>query len=330
MKGGYWLCCVLLVSLLGPTNAGAQVRHLPRLDGAALLVGYDSLFGGSPSDLLAVTTPQGTFTVLPEPGQPVTNNGTPTHASISSDGRLIGCLRVKSARPAQVVVATYSIPDKVWTEYARASSVLAVAISPDKSKLAVISIVREGDPARLSIIDMRSSLSQVISTEPFPLDGNLSWSPDGGRIAYQVRLSSGGANTYDAAIDVVELGTGMTRRVGRGQDPAWSPSGKWIAYLDSSGTWPVTTKCMVARPDGSGERELYAFPPVRKPNEQQYFIGAPVWSPDSKQLLLNELIDQGLPVINMRRNVHLLDFDTGKLTTRFRKVAPVIGWAAWR
>jgi Tol biopolymer transport system component len=218
----------------------------------------------------------------------------------------------------------------VWTEYAKAYYVLAVAISPDKSKLAVSSTVREEDPVRLSILDTRSGVSQAVPTEKFPLDGNLSWSPDGRRVAYQVRLSSGAAHTYESAIDVIDLTTGITRRVGSGKDPAWSPSGEWIAYLDSSGTWPVTTKCLMSHPDGTDEHVLNAFPPAGQPIDQRYFIGAPVWSPDSRHLLLNELVDQDKPVINMRRDIHLVDLATGKMTTRFRNVAPVLGWATWR
>lgn len=339
MKVPYIVSCTLwLLSFVG-LSLGADTPRLPRLPGSALLVGYDSLFSGSPSLFLAVSTSAATFLVLPEPGQPETRNDFPTYPNISPDGRLVACLRVRLDDPPRVAVATYSVPEKKWREYTEVSFSLGatvfevpvplgVAISPGKSQLAVVSAVKRGDQPRLYIIDTRTGASRVATTEPFPLDGHLSWSPDGVRLAYQVRLSSGAADKYEAAINVLDLATGASRRVATGQDPSWSPSGEWIAYLDSSGTWPVATKCMAVRPDGTEEQVLYAF--RRSRSNQRYFIGPPVWSPDSRQLVLNEPIDLEESVVNGRMNIHMLDLSTRSLTTKFRKAAPILGWAAWK
>jgi hypothetical protein len=50
---------------------------------------------------------------------------------------------------------------------------------------------------------------------------------------------------------------------------------------------------------------------------------APVWSPDSTQLLLNQLADWN----TWRMDVHLLDLSEGKLTPVSKNGVPVSGWA---
>ena len=329
MKYPRLLCCTLFLTLLRDAHVEAQPNKLPRLPAAALLVGYHSLLLGRASQFLAVATPRELVMVLPELGQRESGDGTPVYPSISSDGTVVACLRVKPETRSRVVVATYFVPDKRWIDYDEADHVYGVAISPDKSQLAFVSTAREGDPARLYVLNTKAGASRALASEHISIDSAPSWSPDGSRIAYQVYRSIGGP-TYESAIDVADVATGSTRRLGNGQNPAWSPSGEWIAYLDSSGTWPVTMKCLAAHPDGTGEQVLYAFPRGHAFFGQRYFTYAPVWSPDSKKLLLNERLEGDEPVVNERMKIHLLDFATHKLTTKFRHTPPVLGWAVWK
>lgn len=164
MKCPCLLCCMLFLTLLGDAHVEAQPNKLPRLPGAALLVGYNSLFAGSPSEFLAVTTPGATFMVLPEAGRPETRNSRPTYPSISSDGTLVSCLRVKPGDLPREVVATYSTLDKKWTEYTEAFDVLGVALSPDKSQLAFVSVAKEGDRACLYLLNTRTGVTRTLST----------------------------------------------------------------------------------------------------------------------------------------------------------------------
>jgi len=78
---------------------------------------------------------------------------------------------------------------------------------------------------------------------------------------------------------------------------------------------------MVVHPDGTGSAVALTLKDGWF-TEKEFGWGSPVWSPDSRQLLLNVTIDGG-PFIDLI----LLDVATGKTTTRSQKSLPVFGWA---
>ncbi len=95
-------------------------------------------------------------------------------------------------------------------------------------------------------------------------------SPDGKRAAFSAR---GDVYTVPAKEGSIR---NLTQTPGiREDDVAWSPDGKWIAYLS----------------DRTGEQELYLMPQdgmgkeVRVTSDGTMFRLQPVWSPDSKKLL---------------------------------------------
>lgn len=61
----------------------------------------------------------------------------------------------------------------------------------------------------------------------------------------------------------------------RAQDPAWSPDGKWIAYVRYI---DGTANLWIVRPDGSDARALTGF-------KDGTDMASPAWSPDSKRLV---------------------------------------------
>ena len=82
----------------------------------------------------------------------------------------------------------------------------------------------------------------------------------------------------DPRIYVMALGTKTVRRVTRGigDEPAWSPDGRRIAFSRIYDTpAKVGGSIWVIRPDGSGERRL-TRPPA------SYFL--PAWSPDGRMI----------------------------------------------
>jgi len=99
-----------------------------------------------------------------------------------------------------------------------------------------------------------------------------SWSPDGGRIAFE----RGGA------IYVHDLRSGRTTTLSRAarridREPVWSPNGRWIAFVRGVPTSVSDTRTGVSivRPDGSGLRVLTDAP---------FRERSPTWSPDSRRL----------------------------------------------
>jgi hypothetical protein len=97
----------------------------------------------------------------------------------------------------------------------------------------------------------------------------MSFSPRGDRLAY---------GSYP--IRVWDIDNNTETEVAAAEMPAWSPDGEWIAYVDSEKDQRHSTVGLV-RPDGSGDKIV-----IRLPRDDS-FAGSPVWSPDSKSLLLN-------------------------------------------
>jgi hypothetical protein len=106
-----------------------------------------------------------------------------------------------------------------------------------------------------------------------------SWSPDGGKLAWTVAVTGGGWRIAVAVFDL-EAGTAKLlhpyENIGRGGwfgPPAWSPDGRWLAFVTEDADPAV--------------RGVYVIDVV---SEAEIFAGAgigPIWSPDGRWLLVN-------------------------------------------
>lgn len=295
---------------------------LPTLPNSSLLIGLPPFF-------LVLTNSHEVVRLQPEYGQPPTQDATSLYPSISRDGKMIAYARVKANQSGRVLaIATYSVTSDKHTEYAAGEYSGSIAISPDASRLAYPGARpfrqggQEGGDNHLHIIDLGTGQQIVgpeINSSPWPVFA--SWSPDSRQLAFAV---SGEIRVWDS-------NTGKVSKVADGDLPAWSPSGEWIAYLPgiwqpelgrtvlSSGRWGP--KCLIVHPDGTGRKTLLDL--THSKSSPRFFVEAPVWSPDSKTLLLNELDDVDKNTVT----VHALDIGTLKLKTVFTKSYHVLGWA---
>lgn len=298
-----WAAAVcMLGALLTPQGRKAPGDDVPILPRASLLV-------GTPPFFLMVTNAHESLRLQPEYSQPETRDGTSIYPSISRDGKVIAYARLKAAQPQRIVaISTYSALEDKHADYSEGEYAGAVAISPDASKLAYVAGGRD-ETHRIHIIDLATKRETIGPEAGYLSRPGASWSPDSRRLAYN----------FNREIRIWDADTDKIAKVAVGGVPAWAPSGEWIAYFDSF-PYERSTRCMIVHPDGTGEKTLFNFP---KKRFQRFLVEAPLWSPDSKTILLNELADVDTGTVD----IHLLDLQTLKLKTVVKDTLRVLGWA---
>jgi hypothetical protein len=131
------------------------------------------------------------------------------------------------------------------------------AWSPDGRKLAYVSN-RGRDYLSQTSLWMREAgmpKPRLLAADAAP---GISWSPDGGRIAFSRRVRTGsGSHYFDCYVldGRTKKEKRITRRL-RFRQPAWSPDGRRIAgVVENDGT----SNLVLVSPDGAGVRHLTAF-----------------------------------------------------------------------
>jgi TolB protein len=104
------------------------------------------------------------------------------------------------------------------------------------------------------------------------LGGDLTWSPEGEKVAFVASALAGRPDIFVMNADGSGL-RNVTNTVTTSFDVTWSPDGQRIAYLEGSpGGAPLT----VANADGTGKRRLTGPLMVD--------LGSPSWSPDGRTI----------------------------------------------
>lgn len=106
--------------------------------------------------------------------------------------------------------------------------------------------------------------------------GAVALSPDGVLVAYTVSQADWEDNTYDIEIFLVPAGGGdaiqLTRAKRSSHSPAWSPDGKWLAFIS----------------DRADKRQIYVISPsggeARAITDVEEGVGAFRWSPDGRRI----------------------------------------------
>jgi dipeptidyl aminopeptidase/acylaminoacyl peptidase len=120
-------------------------------------------------------------------------------------------------------------------------------------------------------------------------------SPDGRQVAYVVTRIDERKHEYRSAIWLSSIDGSAARRFsaesGHSSDPAWSPDGRWLAFV-SDREGDVSDK--EAKNRGKGKPQIWLIPTNGGEAHQLTFMehgaSSPVWSPDSKRLLLSAAV----------------------------------------
>jgi dipeptidyl aminopeptidase/acylaminoacyl peptidase len=312
---GRWSWFAVILILCAPSGA-AKKDNLPRLPGALLLTGY--------LPHLFITAPDKTLDLQENSDDSI---GRP---SMSLGGEFVAAYRSLG----RDVISTYSINSRKWTDYRAGSEVGgALAVSPDGSTLAFAAKEGSTGAYRLHLIDLKTKTQTIgLVLGKHYLGTTISWSPDGRRIAFDMDVNRSPADMAPMiprlrpAIHVLDLETGKISMIADGRAPDWSPSGEWIAYLHYSAdkenrglaaSLPNANQVCVVRPDGTSSKVLVTL------TGDKLFAYAPVWSPDSKSILLNKVHDE----LKFTMDIYLLDLATLKMTRKFKDAPAIYGWA---
>jgi Tol biopolymer transport system component len=141
--------------------------------------------------------------------------------------------------------------------------------SPDGKEIAFIFArdYKGGSPMAIFAISVDGSAQRQIT--PYAFFNDLSWSPDGSRIAY---------STFQSISVINADGSSNQQLTDQYTDsfPVWSPNGQYIAFQSERGDSNDHFDIYVMRSDGTDIRRLTSSPAHDR---------SPSWSPDGKRIV---------------------------------------------
>jgi eukaryotic-like serine/threonine-protein kinase len=194
--------------------------------------------------------------------------GLEMNPAVSPDGKLVAYSRMTPAE-SRLVVQQLAGGEPVTVARWPGVSAAIPAWSPDGARLLYAS------PRGLEVIPALGGVSRLLAAQS--ADSRLgwgAWAPSGEEVVYS------SADT----LYVRSLGTDVARvllSTGQPHSPAWSPDGKWIAFVSGNVQYPTQanlapSSIWVVRAAG-GE-------PIRLTDDRPLHT-SPVWLPDSRSLL---------------------------------------------
>lgn len=164
------------------------------------------------------------------------------------------------------------------------------ALSPDGRLIAARGICGDRQTAEWMLYVMNGDGSSLRVLAGRPADDPAGWSPDGSQLVYA--RDSG-------KLVVVDRQSGRQRLLASGISPAWSPDGKWIAFVSPLSGSRYDLSLQLVHADGAGRRELFrshergSFSGGLRPIHEGYPSGPLVWAPSSNALAFSRTFSTG-------------------------------------
>jgi hypothetical protein len=163
--------------------------------------------------------------------------------AVSRDGELIA-FRLSYDHPYRNDLGVAHSDGSDLREYPGVDFPSSFCWSSDKSKLAVNAASQRRPHGELLIVGLESEATQDVDEGGYTT--SQCWSPGDKEIVYG----------YGDSVRVFDLGAGKSREIAKGEDPTWSPDGKWIAFHSGDAYY-------VVQPSGAGLTELFKQEGIR-------------------------------------------------------------------
>lgn len=201
------------------------------------------------------------------------------------------------------------------------TNLYAVDWSPDGTKVAYSCYDQPNLETELCVVDLETGVAEQLSSSDDAIGAGepntrISWSPDGGSIAWGAEIEyecpSGGCAKTEIVITDAVTGSTTAFTDHYALDPDWSPDGKEIVYFDPHSDGGEPTGIVVAPAPGQpgGEREVV---PLTHVSESPHGHATPGWSPDGEAIVFAGSSPLADPV-NGNSDLFTVDASGGSIT----------------